>query len=67
MDSDMNREEDFVQSSPYHLVRNTLVWILQVLRVETCCLENFFIVVWTGKGIVSIIIDAMAVAAIGKQ
>ncbi len=63
----MNREEDFVQSTPYHLVRNTLVWILQVSRVETCCLENFFIVVQTSKGIVSIIIDAMAVAAIGKQ
>jgi hypothetical protein len=42
MDSDLNRE-DFVQSSPYHLVINTLVWILQVLRFETCCLENFLL------------------------
>jgi hypothetical protein len=28
MDSDMNREEDFIQSSPCQLVKNTLVWIL---------------------------------------
>ncbi len=28
MDSDVNKEEDFIQSSPCHLVKNTLVWIL---------------------------------------
>jgi len=28
MDSDMNREENFIQSNPCQLVKNTLVWIL---------------------------------------
>jgi len=37
MDTDMNREENFVQPNPCHLVQNTFVLIFhQGLEVETC-------------------------------
>lgn len=69
MDSHINREEDFIQSSPYHLARNTHT-CLDPITLLAFLVKDFYCIVKkpkAKKNVVACIINAMTAAEVGKD
>jgi hypothetical protein len=69
MDSNINREEEFILSSPYHLVRNTHTCLDPITLLDSSC-ERLLLYckkAKSKKNVVACIINATTAAEVGKD